>query len=361
MSTASTASPSASFHARPHSPAIHHHHRAYHHSPHPHTPPHLRQNGVKRSVSSSSTSLVANNKGQGQIKSPEKREKEKERKRGRVQGNQIDYSTDTKEQGNEPVQVMPPVNGVDHVQLPPTPESPMKVKTSANPKFQVEGQDQDHTPTQIPFKRGPPQTPPSPSEQSHKLGSSLYAYPKRKSALSPPTVQADLPLNATETGPNLRSVPALRGWTREDEQRSNRDDRSLNGGQADKGVRARSTEPHARSPVTNSSQLSTSLAEPFGSKSESQIGSFASRPNEQSQPPRPVQGEQAVHNALPQRRLYAYNATSREEEAQRAALVDACEGLSSLCSQWHGSEYNKLKFGEKGSSSISKVALRNID
>jgi hypothetical protein len=183
MSTASTASPSASFHARPHSPAIHHHHRTYNHSPHPHTPPHLRQNGPKRSVSSSSTSLVAHNKGPGQIKSPEKREKEKERKRGRVQGNHVDHSTETKElgeneqiQGDEPGQVMA-VNGIDQVQLPPTPESAIKYKNSASPKFQMDGQDQDRTPTRIPFKRGPPQTPPSPSEQPHKLGSSLYAYP----------------------------------------------------------------------------------------------------------------------------------------------------------------------------------------
>ena len=139
MSTASTASPSASFHARPHSPAIHHHHRTYHHSPHPHTPPHLRQNGPKRSVSSSSTSLVAHNKGQGQIKSSEKREKEKERKRGRVQGNHVDHSTETKGsgveeiQGDGPVQVMA-VNGIDQVQLPPTPESTIKLKDSASLK-----------------------------------------------------------------------------------------------------------------------------------------------------------------------------------------------------------------------------------
>ena len=357
MSTASTASPSASFHARPHSPAIHHHHRTYHHSPHPHTPPHLRQNGPKRSVSSSSTSLVAHNKGQGQIKSSEKREKEKERKRGRVQGNHVDHSTESKGsgveqiQGDGPVQVMA-VNGIDQVQLPPTPGSTIKFKDSTTLKSRIDEQDQDRTPTQIPFKRGPPQTPPSPSGQTHKLGSSLYAYPKRKSALSPPTVQADLPadlpLNGSEADSNHRSVPALRGWTREDEQRSDRDGRSMNEGQADKGARARSTEPRARSPVTSGSQPSTILAEPFGSKSESHVGSFASRPEDHSQPPRPVQGEQAIHNAMPQRRLYAYNATSQEEEAQRAALVDACEGLSSLCSQWHGSEYNKLKFGEKG-------------
>jgi hypothetical protein len=50
--------------------------------------------------------------------------------------------------------------------------------------------------------------------------------------------------------------------------------------------------------------------------------------------------------------MFAYNATSAEEEARRAILVDACEGLSSLCSQWHGSEYNKLKFGEKGRSRL---------
>ncbi len=46
---------------------------------------------------------------------------------------------------------------------------------------------------------------------------------------------------------------------------------------------------------------------------------------------------------------YAYNASSTEEEAHRAKLVRACEGLSSLCSQWHGSDYNRMKWGAKGS------------
>jgi hypothetical protein len=45
---------------------------------------------------------------------------------------------------------------------------------------------------------------------------------------------------------------------------------------------------------------------------------------------------------------YAYNASSPEEEAHRARLAEACEGLSSLCSQWHGSDYNRLKWGARG-------------
>jgi hypothetical protein len=52
--------------------------------------------------------------------------------------------------------------------------------------------------------------------------------------------------------------------------------------------------------------------------------------------------------SLTKNRAYAFNAKTAEEERQRASLVEACEGLSSLCSQWHQSDYNKLKHGQKG-------------
>lgn len=49
-----------------------------------------------------------------------------------------------------------------------------------------------------------------------------------------------------------------------------------------------------------------------------------------------------------QQMIFAFGARTKEEEAKRAQLVAACEGLSSLCSQWHGSEYNRLKWGNQG-------------
>ncbi len=46
--------------------------------------------------------------------------------------------------------------------------------------------------------------------------------------------------------------------------------------------------------------------------------------------------------------VFAYNAGSKEEEQERARMAAACEGLSSLCSQYHGSAYSRMKYGERG-------------
>lgn len=56
-----------------------------------------------------------------------------------------------------------------------------------------------------------------------------------------------------------------------------------------------------------------------------------------------------------QQMIFAFGARSKEEEAKRAQLVAACEGLSSLCSQWHASEYNRLKWGNQG---VFRLELR---
>ncbi len=73
-------------------------------------------------------------------------------------------------------------------------------------------------------------------------------------------------------------------------------------------------------------------------------------------PPKPRSGDEAYREqehpkAQDQNRElphFAYNASSREEEQFRARQARACEGLSSLCSQWHGSDYNRMKWGAKG-------------
>lgn len=62
----------------------------------------------------------------------------------------------------------------------------------------------------------------------------------------------------------------------------------------------------------------------------------------------PSRAIQRFQSAPPHRRLYAFNASTPEEEIRRASMAEACEGLSSLCSQWHTSEYNKSKFGAQG-------------
>lgn len=369
MSTASPSTAASSFHSRPHSPAYHHpsHHAHHPHSTsstsHLHAHGHHRPPGTKRSVGSSS-SLVASTK--GQMKTPEKREKEKERRRER---HAVVSSHEEPLKGGvgEDVQVEEKGRAGDHAgtkwedgegivrngSLPPTPTSTSKSETRS-------GSDRPLSSPQR-FGNGHntvlPQTPPSPLRPTEFTTKALhYSYPTSKSTLSPPTLQES---DETHLDPRrLRSDGGKKRnhWEVEPGSASPSPDKNETSRAGAVPDRPRS-DPGA---VQDAPSFSSS---PFGSKSDSHlpVSSIPNNPPQQriKSTPTPYPGQNqpppdhSGHKVFPPpRRMYAFNATTAEEEARRAALVDACEGLSSLCSQWHASEYNKLKFGENGQSRI---------
>ncbi|KAG7527477.1 hypothetical protein FFLO_06892 [Filobasidium floriforme] len=279
-------------------------------------------------------------------------------------------------------------SSVGHGCLPPTPTSATKFGSSGSTDPQL----LPETPTRTPrgLSRDPvssailPQTPTSPvrvitgapSTSPRSLG---YSFPTFKSSLSPPIIQ-DQHTGRGEAGAEQEHEGRASLWLNKSEGGKKRDHREVELGsregspvgdveneqpQRDRGERTTASWPKANGvdqgalPSTSRprSDLGPTLAEHTphhgfqGSKSDSHIpappNAAPERPRSiPSQPPSVPAVQMQNHPPHP-RRMYAYNATSAEEEARRAILVDACEGLSSLCSQWHGSEYNKLKFGEK--------------
>ena len=279
--------------------------------------------------------------------------------------------------------------------LPPTPTSATKIGSSGS----IDPQLLPETPTRTPrlSSRNPgstailPQTPTSPvrtttgapSISPRSLG---YSFPTFKSSLSPPVIQ-DQNTGRAEVGAEQENEGRARLWMNKSEGGKKRDHREVELGsregspvgdieseqpQMDKGERTTASWPRANgvdqgasaSSSRPRSDLGPMLAEQpphhgfQGSKSDSHI---PAPPNVAPERPRPIPSQppsvpavQMQNHPPHPRRMFAYNATSAEEEARRAILVDACEGLSSLCSQWHGSEYNKLKFGEKGRSRLER-------
>jgi hypothetical protein len=281
-----------------------------------------------------------------------------------------------------------------HGCLPPTPTSATKFGSSGS----IDPQLLPETPTRTPrgLSRDPgstailPQTPTSPvrattSAPSISPRSLGYSFPTFKSSLSPPVIQ-DQDTGRGEAGAEQENAGRASLWLNKSEGGKKRDHREVELGsregspvgdtksekvQKDRGERTASWPrangidqgalPPSSRPRSDLGPMLTEQPQHHGfqgSKSDSHIQAPPIVPPERprsipSQPPSVPAAQMQNHPPHP-RRMYAYNATSAEEEARRAILVDACEGLSSLCSQWHGSEYNKLKFGEKGRSRWSK-------
>jgi len=278
--------------------------------------------------------------------------------------------------------------------LPPTPTSATKFGSSGS----IDPQLLPETPTRTPrgLSRDPgstailPQTPTSPvrattgapSISPKSLG---YSFPTFKSSLSPPVIQ-DQNTGRGEAGAEQENAGRASLWLNKSEGGKKRDHREVELGsregspvgdmeseqpQRDRGERITSWPKANGVEEGKAPSLSRPRSDPgpvpaeqphhhgfLGSKSDSHIPAPPNVPPERprsipSQPP-PTPAAQMQNHPPHSRRMYAYNATSAEEEARRAILVDACEGLSSLCSQWHGSEYNKLKFGEKGRSRLER-------
>lgn len=279
-----------------------------------------------------------------------------------------------------------------HGSFPPTPTSAIKFGSSTDSQLLPE------TPTRTPRTTSRnlgssailPQTPTSPVRaitgvpptSPKSLG---YSFPTFKSSLSPPVIQ-DQNTGRGEAGAEQENAGRTSLWLNKSEGGKKRDHREVELGsregspvgdiesekvQKDRGERTASW-PRANGidqgalPSTSRprSDLGPMLTEQpphhgfQGSKSDSHIpappNAAPERPRSIPSQPPPAPAAQMQNHPPHPRRMYAYNATSAEEEARRAILVDACEGLSSLCSQWHGSEYNKLKFGEKGRSRLER-------
>ena len=386
MSAGSASTVASSFHSRPHSPAYHNHfhnhhqHHAHHSSSHSassasHTShPVHRSSGFKRSVGPSS-SLVASTKGQSQMKSPEKREKEKDRRKERQHNvtNSLERQEAEQDQAGfdgtagESFDVAVTrrrecAEGPEATARPPrTPSLSLKGKHH-HPRASCSPSRNSRSPDRSP-NAVLPQTPPfslrssgSPQRNSH------FSYPNSKSTLSPPTVQAS---DSALLDP--RHVESD-GTRKRDHCEVDRGSGSGSPGEGPKIEPSRSNgTAQARQPgrlpdrprsEPGPSQERVPASSTFGSKSDSHLPTHENGRLERSRPPPPPYGQPPLDGSMhrsfaPPRRMYAFNATSAEEEARRAMLVDACEGLSSLCSQWHASEYNKLKFGERGESRLA--------